>query len=303
MLEQKFDDDEPAKDTVTEAQILNLNEVKRPSSFKKPKSKPSADVQGKQKSDSDDAKSDNDDPLTTISDRLHAMRCAGEDNDYKLDRFEQLIMDAESQMQRIRNAYNDDGREDGLQLTAGGPEEGEDWRGEADDPEAHDPEAWRGDIHVHDETSYADSEDDEPSLWEESDDPDEERETDADFAMLKMSLFVERFTYAANKIWTDSAAMIHRGVKLQQNTEMIDLMKTFRDKTRKAYSQFCDVVDGSAMSQYELKPVFELFEDEKEGPIAKMQKAIDMASKPAMLEAVIKKDMTKQRIKDERSGP
>lgn len=314
MLEQKFDDDDLVKDTATKAEMLESHTVMQPLEANKP-----ADVaKGDEESDSDDSKPDNYEPLTTISDRLHAMRCTAEDNDYPLDRFEQFIMDTESQMQRIRDAYHNDGRSGGLQLTAGGPDDGEDWRSEAGDEDAHDPEAWRGDVHVAEATSYDDSEDDdeekeeEPSTWQKSDDPAEEMKSEADMAMLKMSIYVEHFTNAANQIWTTTAAIIHRGNKIKRNDEdaqwmktlreQIKLMETFRDKTKIAYEQFCDAVGDSPAEKWEQRQVFELFEDEKDGPIAKMQKAIDMASNPSILKAVIKKDMTKQRINPDGMG-
>ena len=297
LLKQKFDDDDIAHGKTTRKQILKLIKVRKKLEAQQTEAE-LANTDALSPLEVRKAKPE-DEPLTTISDRLSAMRAAAEDNDYTLDRFEEFIFNAESQMERVRRAYYDDGRQEGLQLAGGDTDQEDDFEFEADEEdegeEKPDPNAWRESIPEVDLGGYDDEEGADESLWEESDDVDDERETEADYAVLKVSAGVERFSYAANQIWTGAAGDIHHNIQVKRNDEQIKLMETFRDETQKAYDEFRAAVDGSSMAQFEYLPVFELFEDPKDGVIANMQKAIDMAKKPFILESVVKKHMTKQR--------
>ncbi len=224
-------------------------------------------------------------PLTGISHRLRAIRDTTEDFDrIRLDRFEKYIHEVHkkslSALKLFEKATGIGDDERDLQLTAGESEfeDEDDWR----DKDEDDVSEKDGDREI------------EP--WEDEDyDPDEEREDEVDNLLENYVDNVADFVRAANFIWMEAVEKISEGQPVTENTEYIEKMKNARDAVDAAYANFKQATEDMAIAVFELKPLYELLEDEKRGPMARMDKLISLASRPAQLEKVIKEGMQKER--------
>jgi len=240
-------------------------------------------------------------PVTTDADRFTALRNAAAHTDgIELDKFEMSIMALNDTLYQAMGVYSkgigeDEGHDhehDELQFTAGQDEDDD-----SHDDEDHDEkaEAWRGDQHPEVKDQFGDDDKEERESWRGDGEPEEGK---LSFLMTDYAVYVSDFANAANRVWMAAAERIYHNKPVTQDAYTMPLhnMQLSIKQSERAYKKLKSASqEAMGENNYELRPAFELLEDEKKGAIIRMQKMMDMASKPAQLEAIIKKSMNKQR--------
>jgi hypothetical protein len=247
-------------------------------------------------------------PVTTISQRMGAMRATARSMKIPLDSFEKHISSLNKYAHEAVALYekamlgNDDGSDNGQQLqsTAADSEyDNEDaWRGEGEDEDTppyeeqdceecsvDGAEAWRESL---------DDNDAEKEPWQDDDhDPDDERDEQIDDLLEDFMNYVMDFTHLANRLWMDAVVQIKEGQPVTLNKQQIAGMEKVMLETQQAYEKFKEASQDTAAGQYELKEVYDQLEDPERGIQARMQKLISMASRPQQLEETIKRALPK----------
>ena len=241
-------------------------------------------------------------PITHISHRMNAMRYAADDADISLDVFEEAIETLRNRTLASADAFDavldghgtDDEAKDEQPLPGDHDDgEGRDWEQVGED---FDRSQWE-EVSEQELAAVPTEEDEKapPTLhsWEDDDfDPDDERDENLRAEMEDYINYMTDFTVVANELWRNAVTRIADGDHVLLEEDKIHEMETIRQHAQEAYDIFKQQAENLGFGAYELKPVFDRFEDPDRGTEAMMNKIIRMASKPKKLETAIRKSLT-----------
>ncbi len=263
---------------------------------------------------------ENDYPITSLSQRLDAMREVASHTGITFDAFEKAIdrlstrtYEAADRFDDILNGYTKSDEEEA-------EKDDESWRTPESSAEDAEPD-WRpateedledaqelSEEEIEDIPDYNPEHDDcnegglatsEREPWEDDDhDDDDDRDEGLKAEMEDYVNYMVDFTNVANQIWMNAATRVTDGGHVELERDKVKEMREIMQHTQEAYDIFKARAEDLGTSSYEMKPVFEALEDPQKGTQAMMQKIISMASRPKHMEEAIKKVLPKDRGKE-----
>lgn len=250
-------------------------------------------------------------PLLTYSQRYMSIRESSYDSDIQFDDFEMAVIDLNTMVSKAFTRFDNIvyGMDADEQHLRGEEKEtfGDDDQGivetEFDDDE-NPPKSSK------DGSSFAgESDDGEDEPWHKDADkwksssgdynafnPDRERDAKIEDAINRYLNQMKSFMQAAEELWLETATQVSKGKLVTRNDKALSMMKYWKKEAADSYGAFKEALaDAAGLSGFELQPVYDLLEDEAQGPDASMQKLISMASRPDLLASVIRKGLPPER--------
>jgi hypothetical protein len=249
-------------------------------------------------------------PLLSYSQRYMSIRESSYDSDIQFDDFEMAMIDLNTMVSKAFTRFDnivygmdaDEQHLRGDDKEMFGNDDDSIVETEFDDDEDNMPSRDEG-------TGFAgEGDDDEKEIWHTDADswkrggddnaynPDRERDTKIEDAINRYLNQMKNFMQAAEELWLEAAAQVSEGKPVTRNEKALGTMKYWKQEASGSYQAFKEALaDTSSLSGFELQPVYELLEDEAQGPDNSMQKLISMASRPELLASVIRKALPPER--------